>query len=331
MHIEETSYRDLAMNQLTPAQQDFIMNTLRRGKRSAWLTIMAEMKGIVILPGDDEETIAQKVGGWILERFDDLGSRTGKCECRQSIRYVYHVSNVETNYTYSLGSTCIQTYTGLDSKTVDAIIKGMKVFDLEKEEILKKVINDWSLPFSIPSGMEIPEDIRQHLELELPLLDRQEARLKKLIKAYHEEKRKQLTPNEEESDRQHAAATEKCLQFDLFSSMEEVSVVTYTKKNISGSQTSGPITNKEVPNLYVIPDTWKAVIQDKLLALKNEGQKHVTSLMMANYIAKVFGHEQDRYLTGKPRTYYLVAIYMDRLSTLEVLDASQENITYKIL
>lgn len=327
MHNEETSHRDLAMSLLTPEQQDFIMNTLRRGKRTAWLNIMAEMKGIVISPEDDEDTIAQKIGGWILERFDDLGVREGKCECGQPLRYVYHVTHIETKDTLSLGSTCIKTYTGLDAKTVDAVIKGMKVFDLEKEEILKKVINGWQLPFTIPPGVEIPVDIQQHLDYQLPLLDRQIARLKRIILKFQHEQHQQadLTPLSKSRQARKGSETP-ASAFDLFSAAGE----TAAGMEVVTSPVSGKEHRREIPNLYVIPDAWKAVIHDKLQQLREKGETHVTSLMMANHVARVFGYEHDRYLTGKPRTYFLVASYMDRLSSLDVLNASLENITYRI-
>lgn len=325
MHIEETSYRDLAMAQLTPEQQDFIMNSMRRGKRSAWINVMAEMKGIVISEEDDEETIVRKIGGWILEGFDDLGARDGKCECGTPIRYVYHVAHIETQDSFRLGSTCIEHYTGLDAKTVDAVIKRMKVIDYEKEEILGKVIEGWTLPFDVPVGLAIPNDIQQHFDHGLPLLERQISRLKKLIVKYNHEHMQQT---------QDAAAPMLKKQkgkelpvYDLFSSFDEVAPVAELAPTPVEKYRGG---GKEVPNLKVIPNEWKTVIQDKLQELSQNGQTHTTALQMAQYVAQVFGHDRDLYLTGKPRTYYWVASYMDTLPNLECLEAYLEDVIYKL-
>lgn len=326
MHIEDVSYRDLAMCQLTTEQQEFIMSTMRRGKRSAWLTIMAEIKGIVLSHEDDEEVIARKIGGWVLDHFHDLGTRDGKCECGQSVRYVYHVTHIESKDSLSLGSTCIERYTGLDAKTVEAVIKGMKVFDFEKDEILQKVVNNWMLPFDVPSDLVVPTDIQQHFDVGLPLLDRQVSRLKKLILKYqHEQKRSidQPFPSEKTIRKKGVEAD----PIDLFSFMEESAITTEEATSFKiGVPRNG---KNEVPNFNVIPETWKAVIQDKLKELKSSGETFVSSLHMSNHVAQVFGYNHDRYLTGKPRTYFWVASYMDKLQSLEVVEASIENITYK--
>lgn len=85
-----------------------------------------------------------------------------------------------------------------------------------------------------------------------------------------------------------------------------------------------------IPNLTVIPDSWRSVIDEKLQNYRADHSKYVSSLTMANHVASVFGYEQDRYLTGKPRTYFLVAYYMDHHYQLEVVDASVQNITYRL-
>lgn len=325
MHEEQESYRDLAMSQLTADQQDFIMNTLRRGKRSVWLNVLAERKGIVIAPEDDEEEIARKIGGWILERFHDRGEKDGRCECGTPIRYEYHVMHMESGDHLCLGSTCIEQYTGLDAKTVDAVIKGMKVFDLEKDEILGKVINNWTLPFNIPQDFTLPIDMKQHLDLELPLLDRQVSRLKKLIDKHRVTQTRSfpLEPNN-----LHGKIRTEQPTLDLFSHIDEAAVTIEKEKRLTFPKNQG---NKEVPYFTETPDSWKAVVDAELQQIKDRGQEQVNALYMANYVASVLGYEQDRYLTGKPRTYFWVASYMDKVSTLEVIEASVENITYRFV
>ncbi|PPA84169.1 hypothetical protein C4A76_18205 [Brevibacillus laterosporus] len=322
MHMEEDDYWNLAMKSLSIEQQTFIQQQMRRGKRTAWLNTMAEVKGIVLSPTDDELTIEKKIGGWILENFDDLGVRNGKCECGMSIRYVYKVVHVETRDSFTLGSSCIQTYTGLDAKTVNKVINKMKLIDLEKDEILKKLVNGWRLPIFIPKGLELPTDIKQHLELELPLLDRQLLRLKKLINKSQVEKQQIILPDVEKKT--NKKTQEDIPKFDLFWGKSEIASTQETMI------TSGRRNKKGVPEIWNIPDSWIAVIHDKLNQLQSSGQLYITSRGMADYVAHAFGYEEDRYLTGKPQTYYLVARYMDHLDRLEVREGSLQDIVYRM-
>ncbi|MFB0832076.1 hypothetical protein ACEU2D_21090 [Brevibacillus laterosporus] len=323
MHMEEDNYWNLAMESLRMEQQDFIQQQMRRGKRTAWLNAMAEIKGIVLSPSDDELTIEKKIGGWILENYEDLGERNGKCECGMSLRYVYQVVHVETRDSFILGSSCIHTYTGLDAKTVNKVINKMKLIDLEKDEILKKVVNGWRLPIFIPKGLELPTDIKRHLELELPLLDRQLLRLKKLINKSQWEKQQIILSDIEKKT--NKTTQEDISKFDLFWNESETASSQETTIFSSGRRCK-----KEVPNILSIPDSWIAVIHDQLNQLQSSGQLYVTSREMADYVAHAFGYEEDRYVTGKPRTYYLVARYMDHLERLEVREGSLQDVVYRL-
>ncbi|RAV20529.1 hypothetical protein DQG23_15805 [Paenibacillus contaminans] len=78
-------------------------------------------------------------------------------------------------------------HTGIDAKTVQAILKGFQVIDYELSEILGKVKEGWKLSNAvrdIPADLELPPDIAEHIKLGLPLLERQTAKLKALVREH---------------------------------------------------------------------------------------------------------------------------------------------------
>jgi hypothetical protein len=68
--------------------------------------------------------------------------------------------------------------------------------------------------------------------------------------------------------------------------------------------------------------------------LQQGGQVEITALQMAEKVAMNFGYGNDRYLSGKPRTYFLAARYLDEISAiqdvLELVNANKENRWYLI-
>jgi hypothetical protein len=67
-------------------------------------------------------------------------------------------------------------------------MKGLKEIDIERADILSKVISKWTLPFVIPLDIEVPKDMLEQLRVNLPLLDRQVYRLDMMIRQYHKDK-----------------------------------------------------------------------------------------------------------------------------------------------
>lgn len=117
---------------------------------------------------------------------------------RSPLRYQYVVKNIKTEDIRKFGITHFEEHTGFPPSLVKQIIKGIEKIDYEKDEILTKLESGWRLEYEqiidIPSEVKIPKDIQQHMDLDLPLLDRQIKRLKQLI-ADHE-KLEQETLNE---------------------------------------------------------------------------------------------------------------------------------------
>jgi hypothetical protein len=90
--------------------------------------------------------------------------------------------------------------------------------------------------------------------------------------------------------------------------------------------------HRTVPNYNDIPVQWIQSVHGFLEKCREEGRSQITALEVANFIAHEFGYEQDRYLIGKPRTYFLVARYMDSISSekgdLRLIEAGAENRWY---
>ncbi|MFI8716189.1 hypothetical protein [Brevibacillus brevis] len=316
--------RDEVISRLLPEQKDFIDNQMRRGKRTQWLNIMAEIKGISLIDSDDYDTIVSKVGGWVLSNYQDRGVRDQKCECGRPIRHVYHVTNLDTRDELILGSKCIQDYTNLDAATVGRIKRGMESIDLERDEILRKIEDGWRLPFFVPDDLELPTDIREHLSVGLPLLDRQVARLNVLLQNYARQR-----PSRASDDKSRTEDYQVDLFTTFFDEPTSVSDEILTKSN--RERVPGRLVSEQMENQ--IPHTWINAIERCLKSLTHTSQKSVTALDVANIVANELGLQHDRYLTGKPRTYYLVALYLDEKTytgNLELVSASHDNRLYTL-
>lgn len=193
--------RQAAYESLTPEQQVFLDDYLKRGKKTKWLNILAQFKGVALTETsfEDESLLADALV-WELIEVEDAGavSKALRCECGKALRYRYTVRNKKTGVLYRLGHEHLQQYTSLDAQTVKAVIKGLKKIDLERDEILDKILDQWQMPFQLHPKLSIPEEVKQLLALDLPLLDRQLKYLKNQNNAFIKElslHHKQLAKN----------------------------------------------------------------------------------------------------------------------------------------
>lgn len=179
--------RQAAYDSLTPEQQVFLDEYLKRGKKTKWLNILAQFKGIALTESSlEDEALLVDALVWELIEVEDAGtvSKSLRCECGKALRYRYTVRNRETGVLYRLGHEHLQQYTSLDAQTVKAVIKGLKKIDLERDEILDKILDQWQMPFKLHSKLPLPEEVKQLLALDLPLLDRQLKYLKNQNNAF---------------------------------------------------------------------------------------------------------------------------------------------------
>lgn len=187
MEMDKYSSKELdeAYESLTAEQRLFLDEEVIRGKKTNWLNVWAKKLGRDLSEEElsHPDQTMQKYLEWRLINYEDslrVNPNT-RCECGRALRYRYTVENINTKKTYKLGIVHLQDHTGMRPELVKAITQGLTKIDLERDEILTKIIDGWKMPFSIPLNLEIPPDIVNQLEAGLPLLERQLAKLYKLI------------------------------------------------------------------------------------------------------------------------------------------------------
>jgi nitrogen fixation protein len=118
-----------------------------------------------------------------LLEYEEADSGTGgmRCECGRALKYRYTIKHLGTGKIYRLGIVHLGQHTGLDLELVRKVTQGLDRIDLEKDEILLRVMNGWKLSFKIPDNIDLPKDIELQMNIGLPLLTSQEKRLKKII------------------------------------------------------------------------------------------------------------------------------------------------------
>jgi len=174
---------------LTEEQKNVLDEHIKKGMKTKWLNVWAKNKGSVLTEAELEDTdmAMDKLLDWVLLDYEDslkVNPNT-KCECGRPLRYRYTVLHKSTGKIYKLGSVHFEHHTGLSPEMVRLITKGIKEINLERAEILIKVINKWSFGISIPEEVKIPKDMQEQLRINLPLLDRQVKRLIYLINDYN--------------------------------------------------------------------------------------------------------------------------------------------------
>lgn len=177
---------------LTEEQRTVLDNNVKRGKKTKWLNIWAKKIGVVLTEEDleDPEKSMETLLEWILVDYEDALTVDPnlRCECGRALRYRYTVLHKKSGQIYKLGIVHFEQHTGLSPDMVRAITKGLEEIDLERDEILSKVIRKWELPFRIPTTIEIPNDMIEQLRVDLPLLERQVKRIEDLIRNDREQR-----------------------------------------------------------------------------------------------------------------------------------------------
>jgi hypothetical protein len=160
-------------------QQEFINQYIKQSKKSKWLEILAQKKGIVINLEDEAENVDEKIDDWILQEVLDsgYGNLFYQCECGRTLRYQYIVRHTSKNKVYKLGETCFEHYTGLSPSIIQDIKKGLHTINEERDEILLRLKNGEAADIEEYNDIEIPELYLKQLELGLPLSTKQEAYL----------------------------------------------------------------------------------------------------------------------------------------------------------
>lgn len=190
----EAVERSEILEDLTDDQRSYLLERLKRGKRTLFSNELARSKGTY--SGSDKE-LDREINDWeFIELLDGgLGNRPFRCECGMPLRYQYIVKNTETGEIKKFGKDHFEFHTGIPASVVKDIIKGFTQIDFELDEMLYKVMNGWDRKVLMEAkavDIELPEEIQELIKLDLPLLDRQINRLYRMIQKEKGVRRKAL-------------------------------------------------------------------------------------------------------------------------------------------
>lgn len=182
--------RDSIFFNLTQVQQDFLNHILRRGKRTVFANVLAREEGKRVTEDMTIDEIEALLSDWMLIDVIDAGpeymtiDEPLTCECGRTIRYQYVVKHMKSGEQRYFGITHFEEHMQIPAQAVRDLIKGFQKIDYELDELLSKYRDGWKLGIVIPEDFEVPTDIKAHLDVSLPLLDRQINRLQERIHAF---------------------------------------------------------------------------------------------------------------------------------------------------
>ncbi|MGM0884918.1 MAG: DUF3895 domain-containing protein [Bacillota bacterium] len=358
--------RDRIMGQLSEEQRHFIHHVLVRGRRTMFARQLARKK-CQFIPEDAEfEDIETFIEEWDYIGFTDSGevSPHTKCECGRSLRYQHQVLHLPTNTMRYFGIEHLHLHTGIDAKTISAIMKGFDVLDGEMNEIMCKYRDGWQLsqhmflPF--PAELDIPQDIQAHLNAGLPLLDRQLIRLRGKLREL-ENANKQKHPasahlnNRESTPLAPAYQEQGAFVFDEIENSQGSFVFGEAENNqgafwfeeIENNQgafvfeetvnkpiaplfgtadmsPSGGLASKSSDPFHLPPAAQRVV--DDALPFGRISTRAVSEFLIEQKLVR-----NERMSTGKPSIYIGVAAYLDKLVSIgkcELVTGSSEDRVY---
>jgi hypothetical protein len=291
--------RESLLSLLTDQQRTFILEHVKRGKKTIFANELAKDKGLVLPIEASTEDIEMLLDEWVLEDYIDNGfiNPETPCECGRPLRYQYIVKHKSTNEIRRFGITHFEEHTGIPAEIVSAIKKGFSVIDYEMDDLLSKIKSNWSLDdkeLFIPDGFIFPKEIRNHLDNQVPLLDRQIQHLRKLVSQFRDAR---------VSIKQDVPEIKKEFNWDLDSPMEDEQVsfefdLFEEKETKSSTTESLPINNLSGP------------IKDKILKYLRtvSSTRVICELLIKNHIVA-----NQRYITGKPKIYPYVCFFLEGL------------------
>jgi hypothetical protein len=286
--------RDALLQWLSEEQKSFLQTEMSRGRRTIFANSLAKQKGAVIPEGASFEEIEFLLDEWIYIGYIDAGhvSNELKCECGRSLRYQHIVQFKPTGEIHKFGVDHLELHTGIDAKVVHEILQGFDIIDLEMDEILTKVKDSWTIedlrlpPFT---HLSLPQDIKRHIDLDIPLMDRQVQKLRSII-------RQDLVV---QTNRVPVSVPTRSIvlepvQIDLFSEPKE-------EKNKG--------IKKHSPGLEL--DEWLKI---PVVEMVESGVQ--SAAMICELLIKDHGASEESFSSGKRKIYVSVCFFLDSLVLL---------------
>lgn len=282
---------------LTLEQKDFLLHHVKRGKKTIFANYMAKDKGIVLPSHATGEEIEHLLDEWILEDYIDNGfvNPETRCECGRPLRYQYIVRHKTTNEKRRFGIDHFEEHTNIPSSIVKDIINGFHTIDYELDELLIKISENWTLGNYIryiPNEYNFPKNIKEHLELNVPLLDRQIELLKREIRLFND-----APPR----------TNEKIIESDIDSQRNEIqNQISFNFDTIESTFQEVSATLENLHKVNLSQSLEEHIFQ--FIKAGTSSARVICELLIKNDLVS-----KERYLTGKPKIYVKVCQYLDSL------------------
>jgi hypothetical protein len=225
--------REQYLDELPEAQRSYLTDQLARGKRTAFANAMAEAKGHYVPDDAEPEMIEMLLDDWIYSGYTDAGvvSPDLRCECGRPLRYQHRVTHKKSGEVRHFGIDHLKEHLGIDASVVSAIKKGFDAIDYELDELLVKLRGRWQPDTDWTASEHLTTDMREQLDLGLPLLDRQIRRLldrkrraqAQAIHAMRPHPTPRTEPLRPDKPAEKKAAQEELAPIDLFDWVERMS------------------------------------------------------------------------------------------------------------
>ncbi|TSI05779.1 hypothetical protein [Lysinibacillus sp. BW-2-10] len=196
---------------VTDEQKEYLLNQVKRGRRTIFGNIMIEEKVQAIKSVDiDLQEDERNIEDWDIVDYVDFGpgNRLGKCACGITLRYMFTVQHKGTNKTITYGKDHLSAFLNLPIKDIDAVMAGLKTIDYELDELLVKIRDDdygYEIVAEIPEEIELPKNIKEHVEHHIPLLNRQIKKIEREVNKYYTKELEKVKNEQREAERVEAA------------------------------------------------------------------------------------------------------------------------------
>ncbi|MBU9722408.1 MULTISPECIES: DUF3895 domain-containing protein [Bacillaceae] len=316
--------RDEIFAKLTPAQQEFIQNSVKRGKKTIFANEMAADKGIVLPPGIESNEMEYLLDEWVLVDYIDNGFQNPEtpCECGRPLRYQYIVKHKSTNEVRRFGITHFEEHTEIPAELVRRIKNGFQTIEYEMDELLIKLNDGWNikdeLPY-LPDDYEFPADMQQHLDANVPLLDRQVKRLKQkelsFVSGQGEREQRESDGNRGSAESNTSAGGENAGTDTFSNPFGQVGTGAEISSNTAEAVTINLFGEEEVPDPKNEKDLVPYALDQKYrsAALKYLEEGVTSARILSELLIKNEGAPGERYTSRKPKIYVGVCFYLDLL------------------
>lgn len=172
--------RYLCIESLNGEQRFFLETYMKQSKCDIWVEQLATLKGIEL----NSENDVNKLNDYILVDVLDggYGNRPYQCECGRALRFQYIIKHSTKEIELKLGSECFKKFTNMDTSFIKSVKKGFTKVNTELDDILERYTSG---AFNVNNFL-IYEDLMpsryvEQLKLNLPLSQKQESKVEKLI------------------------------------------------------------------------------------------------------------------------------------------------------